>query len=199
MAQSWIPGSAARPRNDGGEVLGSGRARDQAAPPTSALPAASGKSEPRSTPRTVHASCVLLDEIGILIRGASGAGKSRLARRLVAGARAQGRFARLVADDRVALACCSGRIVARPVAPLSGLVEVRGVGLLPTRAEAAALVRLVVDCLEVRPDRLPAAGERAADLLGVRLPRVAGLDLAELESILLDSERDFRDALMTRV
>ena len=54
----------------------------------------------RSAAETVHATCVVIDEGGVLIRGAPAAGKSTLARELVAIALLQGRFARLVSDDR---------------------------------------------------------------------------------------------------
>ena len=78
----------------------------------------------------IHATCVVIGEAGILIRGASGAGKSSLARALLAGAALAGRFGRLVGDDRVEIAALNGRLVARPVKPIEGRLEVRGVGIV---------------------------------------------------------------------
>lgn len=80
----------------------------------------------------IHATAIAIGEAGILIRGASGSGKSVLALALIALAAQGGRFARLVADDRVELAARGGRLVARPVAPLEGIVERRGSASRPS-------------------------------------------------------------------
>ena len=45
-------------------------------------------------PASIHACALIVDEAGLLIRGASGAGKSSLVLALIAAAQAQGRFAR---------------------------------------------------------------------------------------------------------
>lgn len=121
----------------------------------------------------VHASCVVVGEAGILIRGASGAGKSSLALALVEAASARGLFARLVGDDRIALSRVGAALVARPVAPLEGLLEVRGVGLLTRPHLAAARVRLVVDRTDEPPPRLPEEAQTLVEILGVTLPRLA--------------------------
>ncbi|HYF55442.1 MAG TPA: serine/threonine protein kinase [Salinarimonas sp.] len=134
---------------------------------------------------TIHGGCVLVGEAGVLLRGPSGAGKSALARRLVAGAAARGLFARLVADDRVRLVVRHGRLVARPVPGIAGLSEARGHGILAGPHAAAALVRLLVDCLPVHPERHPEAGARAADVAGVTLPRIAGIAGPELADLVL--------------
>ena len=58
-----------------------------------------------SAPATfsLHATAVAIGEAGILIRGASGSGKSSLAMDLIFVARHQARFASLVGDDRIDL------------------------------------------------------------------------------------------------
>ena len=48
----------------------------------------------------IHATVVLVGEAGVLIRGASGSGKSALALALMSEAGRRGLFARLVGDDR---------------------------------------------------------------------------------------------------
>jgi serine kinase of HPr protein (carbohydrate metabolism regulator) len=112
-----------------------------------------------------HATCVDLEDGAVLLRGASGSGKSDLALRLVdAGAV-------LVADDQVRLECRDGRLFASPPAALAGLLEVRGLGIvrLPHRADAP--VGLVVDL--VGPDdveRLPEDGQ--VELASVTLARI---------------------------
>ena len=127
---------------------------------------------PATPPPTIHAGCVLVDEAGVLIRGASGTGKSRLALALVAGAQASGRFARLVSDDRCSVGACNGRLVARPPEALAGLLEVRGLGIVQMEAERAAVVRLVVDCDTEVPERYPQSTDRTATIEGVTLPRI---------------------------
>ena len=139
---------------------------------------------------TVHANAVLVGADGVLIRGRPGAGKSALARALIAAAAAEGRFARLVADDRVALSVHGGRLVARPPAALAGLAERRGRGIEATKHEGAAVVRLVVDLVAAEEaERMPAPAALRTEILGVALPRqpvacgaaeAAGLVLAAL-------------------
>jgi HPr kinase/phosphorylase len=139
---------------------------------------------------TVHANVVLVGADGVLIRGGPGAGKSALSRALIAAAAAEGRFARLVADDRVALSVANGRLIARPPAPLAGLAERRGRGIEAVAHEPAAVVRLVVDLVAAeKSERMPAADDFSVDILAVRLPRqpiacgateAAGLVLAAL-------------------
>lgn len=121
---------------------------------------------------TLHAGAVALDDAGLLIRGAAGAGKSTLARALVAHWTARGRFARLVADDRVVLQHASGRVIARVPDAIAGLVEVRDVGILRADHLAAVRLTLVVD-LVLGAARMPEAPDEHALLEGVVLPRLA--------------------------
>lgn len=121
---------------------------------------------------TLHATCVLIGATGVLIRGASGSGKTTLALALVEAARRAGRFASLVADDRVAIRAMGGRLVASPPGTIAGLAEVRGRGLLPQPFERAAIVRLVVDLLpQADLVRLPDADAFETVVAGVALPR----------------------------
>ncbi|APF36085.1 serine/threonine protein kinase [Chelatococcus daeguensis] len=138
-------------------------------------------------PATIHAGCVLVDEAGILIRGASGSGKSRLALALVAGAQASGRFACLVSDDRCRVSACNGRLVARAPMALAGLLEVRGLGIVTMEAEGAAVVRLVVDCDIEPPERYPQFTDRTVTVEGITLPRmrVLGGDAGVTAAIIL--------------
>lgn len=119
----------------------------------------------------IHASVVAVGEAGILIRGASGSGKSTLALALVDLAHRRGQFARLVADDRAEIAASHGRLTARPVAPLEGLVERRGLGLTPEPHLPAVVVRLIVDLGE-EPARMPQPEDLVETLAGIALPRL---------------------------
>jgi serine kinase of HPr protein (carbohydrate metabolism regulator) len=108
----------------------------------------------------------------VLIRGAAGTGKSRLALALIEAARTGlVRFARLVGDDRVHLEPCHGRLLVGPTAALAGLIEVRGMGVRKLEYEARAIVGLVVDLAAADAERLPAAGDTV--ISGIPLPRLA--------------------------
>jgi serine kinase of HPr protein (carbohydrate metabolism regulator) len=122
----------------------------------------------------VHASAVLVGERGILIRGASGAGKSLLALALVSRVRREGGFAALVADDRVWLELAGDRIIARGAPELAGICERRCEGLVEAPYEARAVLRLVVDLAErgAPPPRIPQAADKYATLHNLRLPRL---------------------------
>lgn len=87
----------------------------------------------------VHASCVSIDGRAVLLRGPSGSGKSDLALRLID----QG--AALVADDQVVLDVAAGQLTASAPSALSGLLEVRGIGIVRCDGVASAPVRLVID------------------------------------------------------
>jgi serine kinase of HPr protein (carbohydrate metabolism regulator) len=138
-----------------------------------------------SAAATLHASCVVVGEAGLVIRGASGSGKSSLARQIVREGERGGLFARLVSDDRVRLESRNGRVVASPVAAIAGRVEVRGIGLVTVPFERAAIVRWVVDLTE-HPARLPEPAEATVPLCGVAVPRLqAAIEPGLAEAVLL--------------
>ncbi|MCA0425335.1 MAG: HPr kinase/phosphatase C-terminal domain-containing protein [Proteobacteria bacterium] len=118
---------------------------------------------------SIHATAVVLGEQAVLITGASGTGKSRLARRLIALVRERGGHAALIGDDRIHLTCADGRLVARGHSAIRGLLEVRGVGILPMPHALAGVVTLVV---QLDPDAAPRLPEPDAHrhLAGLRLP-----------------------------
>jgi serine kinase of HPr protein (carbohydrate metabolism regulator) len=126
-----------------------------------------------STAAALHATCVVVGEAGILLRGPSGSGKSMLARRLVEAATARGLFARLVADDRVRVRISAGRALASGHPALKGYVEVRGIGIVPAEPEPACVLALVVDLEEAPGERLPVPGLMRSRSLGIDLPRIA--------------------------
>ena len=99
---------------------------------------------------------------GVLLEGPSGAGKSSLA------LRALDHGFRLVADDRVILWVCGGRLFGRAPDVLLGLLEVRGLGVVTAPALPLAEIGLLARC--GTPERLP--DPRTEQLLGVEVPRV---------------------------
>jgi len=104
---------------------------------------------------------------GVLIEGESGSGKSDLTLRCLS------HGFRMVADDRTRLWVCEGRLFGAAPAPLAGLIELRGLGVLPEPSRRLAEVKLVVRCLQPADplERLPDRDSRV--LMGVTLPRVA--------------------------
>jgi HPr kinase/phosphorylase len=118
----------------------------------------------------LHASCVLIGEAGVLIRGTSGAGKSRLARGLMTEAARRGLLARLIGDDRVEIEPAGGRLIVRGHAAVAGLIEARGLGILAEAPESACVARLIVDLIGDPEPRLPAEDSQQAVLAEVVLP-----------------------------
>ena len=115
----------------------------------------------------LHASAVAFGHRGLLITGASGAGKSGLAIQLIA------LGADLVADDAVAVTrrAEGGLLLAAPES-IAGMIEARGLGLL-TASPVTALAAAVVDLDTPETERLP---ER-------RSTRIAGEDLPLLRRV----------------
>ena len=76
--------------------------------------------------QALHGTCLARRGRCVLLRGASGSGKSDLALRFL------DRFADawLIADDRVLLEARHGALYPAAPAPLHGLLEVRGLGLV---------------------------------------------------------------------
>ena len=142
---------------------------------------------------SLHATTVAIGEAGVLIRGPSGAGKSVLALALIGEARQAGQFARLVADDRTALRALGGRLLARPVSPLEGLIERRGLGLTPEPHLASVVVRLIVDLSGTEPARMPEPEDLVDRLAGVDLPRLTVMGRAGDERFVLAALRLFMD------
>jgi serine kinase of HPr protein (carbohydrate metabolism regulator) len=125
---------------------------------------------------------VLAGSQGVLIRGPSGSGKSMLAAALIS------RGAKLVADDRVHLSACHGRLVATAPAAIVGVLELRGRGLISVPHERNAVIRLLVDIVAAEQlERLPATVELSGAVLGVALARQPVPGAVECALILVDA------------
>lgn len=124
---------------------------------------------------SIHASCVVIGERGVIIRGESGSGKSTLARHLISHAKHSGTFASLVSDDRLYLLESNGRLIASCHPTIAGKIEVRGVGILETEFERSCIIRLVVDCSKQVRLRSPEDEDRMVSIRGVQLPRIETL------------------------
>lgn len=114
----------------------------------------------------VHATCVAVDGVGVLLQGPPGSGKSDLALRLIEAGAA------LVADDRTEVRRRDGALWAGAPAAINGLLEVRGVGVMRLDAMAEVRLGLAVDLVATDAvERNPEAATRK--MLGVALPLVA--------------------------
>ncbi len=119
----------------------------------------------------IHATAVALKENGkwqaVLIRGASGSGKSDLALRLLA----QG--ARLVSDDQTVIISSGKSMAVTAPARLKRLLEVRGLGIirLPQKeCMVKAGLALIIDLVERKAvPRMPR--DEFESFFGIKVPK----------------------------
>jgi serine kinase of HPr protein (carbohydrate metabolism regulator) len=125
-----------------------------------------------SAAETIHASAVVVGERAVIIRGASGAGKSRLAAKLLdAGKTGLLRYVRLIADDRIKISAAHGRLLVSAPDSIRGMIEVHGLGIRAVACEPMAVAGWIVDVAAEDAARMPEPA--FAELLGVRIPRLA--------------------------
>jgi HPr kinase/phosphorylase len=120
----------------------------------------------------IHATALIIGECGLLLRGKSGAGKSSFALKLIDAAQLRGQFASLVGDDRVRLFATHDRIIAKPHHIIEGVIEMRGLGIVPISHEKACIIKLVIDIDEVL-ERIPAPQDQFIAILGIKLYRIS--------------------------
>jgi HPr kinase/phosphorylase len=114
----------------------------------------------------LHASAVAVEGRGVLILGASGAGKSSLALQLIA------LGAQLVSDDQTELHRNGPHLIGRAPPSLANMIEARGLGLLHSPALAQAAITLIVDLDQTETQRLPP--QRSMTILGATMPLILG-------------------------
>lgn len=110
----------------------------------------------------LHATSVAVAGRGLLIRGASGRGKSGLALEMMA------RGATLIADDRTIVTQRGGALLLSVPAPLRGMIEARRIGLLHAEVAEHVPLAAVVDLDVAETHRLPPI--RTTCLLGAQVP-----------------------------
>jgi serine kinase of HPr protein (carbohydrate metabolism regulator) len=112
--------------------------------------------------RAHQATAVAIGHRALMIEGAPGTGKSSLALALI------DRGGMLIGDDSLLLEAVGGQLIARVHPNTRGLLELRGLGLLPFPVREAAPVALVLRLDEQAPRYIEAADE--TEMLGVALP-----------------------------
>jgi serine kinase of HPr protein (carbohydrate metabolism regulator) len=100
------------------------------------------------TSRLAHATAIVIGTTGVVLVGASGAGKSSMALRLISAARQAGHFATLVSDDQIFLERISGRVIARAPASITGLIELRGSGIGRIDPMTEAVMHMAVSVVD---------------------------------------------------
>ena len=119
-----------------------------------------------TTAAPIHATTVAVRQgggwRGVMILGASGAGKSDLGLRLI------GRGGRLVSDDYTHVWASNGALYARAPVAIAGRIEVRGLGIVTAATRPLVRAALAVVCTHEPVERLPEAQSRA--FCGVDLP-----------------------------
>jgi HPr kinase/phosphorylase len=115
----------------------------------------------------IHASMVAWNDIGILLRGPSGSGKSQLSLQLMNDG------AKLVADDQVLLQIENSKFFGSAPASLAGKIEIRGLGIMDVAHLPKAEIKLVVDLMPfAQISRMPEPDELHVEILNHQFPRL---------------------------
>lgn len=122
------------------------------------------------TRENIHATAILLDGKGVVLRGPSGSGKSLLALYLLDLFASRGKEAILVSDDRVDIEHDGKTLFLHTPAAIAGLVELRGHGIVSRPYRSGIKLDLVVD-LEPALVRMPEEHDFMTVLLGMEIAR----------------------------
>jgi HPr kinase/phosphorylase len=125
----------------------------------------------------LHASAVAFERAGVLIRGASGSGKSDLVLRLLdaegLGIGTKPLRAHLIADDQVIVEKRDKIIFLKPPVILAGKLEIRGHGIVEVPWLENIVLALIVDLMPHKNiERMPKDVELQAEILGITIPRL---------------------------
>jgi len=114
--------------------------------------------------KSVHATSVSLEGKAVLIKGASGAGKSLLALEL------PGFGAMLIADDQTEVSLINGQVFLSAPSTLPAGLEIRGVGIVGAPICDGAELKMVVDLSKLENKRFPNPSDKKINVLGYSFP-----------------------------
>ncbi len=126
--------------------------------------------------RNVHGTAIVVGGRGLIFIGPSGIGKSMMAFACLAIARRAKAFSALIADDQVFLSQQDGRIFATCPPSITGLMELRGSGIVRMDHVSPAPLDLAVQLVSAPgTERLPPEDERwqIGDIGSLPLVRIA--------------------------
>lgn len=119
--------------------------------------------------QTHHACALQVNHTGLLIIGASGSGKTSLMMGLLERANVEGFQHAFVADDRVYLSAKENALIAKAPENISGLIEIRGFGIVSKPFLDSCRMNLVIELAEDETiERMP--DSLTHEIEGMRLP-----------------------------
>ena len=116
------------------------------------------------TPKKFHSTSVVIEDLGILIRGQSGSGKSDLALRLIDSG------ATLISDDLTICKKSGDYLYLYPHSKTKGLLEVREIGIMTVPYVENIKLNLVVELVEKKFERIPRVMN--CSILGLKFPKI---------------------------
>ena len=116
------------------------------------------------TAKKFHSTSVVIEDLGILIRGQSGSGKSDLALRLIDSG------ATLISDDLTICKKIGDYLYLYPHSNTKGLLEVREIGIMTVPYVENIKLTLVVELVEEEFERIP--GMMSCSILGMKFPKI---------------------------
>lgn len=133
----------------------------------------------------IHATSIAYNDMGVLILGKAGSGKSDLALRMI-----MNKGAVLIADDRTNVEVVGGNIFASCPESIQGLLEVRGVGIKKLPHISDLPVKLIIQLVDNRDEieRLPVIDYD--ELEGIKLPllKLFAFDASAPEKLVIKIE-----------
>jgi len=111
-----------------------------------------------------HSTSVVIEDLGLLIKGQSGSGKSDLALRLIDSG------ATLISDDLTICKKIGDYLYLYPHYKTKGLLEVREIGVMTVPYVENIKLTLVVELVEERFERTPEMMN--CSILGIKFPKI---------------------------
>ena len=111
-----------------------------------------------------HSTSVVIEDLGVLIRGKSGIGKSDLALRLIDSG------ATLISDDLTICKKTGDYLYLFPHSETKGLLEVREIGIMTVPYVENVKLTLVVELVEEKFERIPRTMN--CNILGIKFPKI---------------------------
>ena len=116
------------------------------------------------TAKKFHSTAVVIEDLGLLIRGQSGSGKSDLALRLIDSG------ATLISDDLTICKKIGDYLYLYPHSNTKGLLEVREIGIMTVPYVENIKLTLVVELVEEKSERIPEM--MSCSILGMKFPKI---------------------------